>query len=272
MVNLSEKAQKVLELLPQKGQGLLTKADIMEKAGLFEEDYAQVKAELLEQGLVEGQRGRTGGLGRKLAEVEIQKEEAIIEDVEKAKTRLIQEEQRAEEKAQKLEKKLYPVVERWIYRDIGSRTVIRTAERKPKALGKWEIPDFLCIDSALFNELVGHNLTLTAVEVKLDLTIVAVLQAFAHARFSHYSWLVVHGKRPELYDTKEDLIRYAFELGVGLAHVHKIGAGEGQTVDQIHPSRRFAPDDRLVDRALVELVRERERPRLKREVLQQITP
>ena len=114
-----------------------------------------------------------------------------------------------------------------------------------------------------YDNLVGYDLEITTVEVKLSLKLESILQAFAHTRFSNFSYLVVGGKKEELDDK---LVDYCHELGIGLA---RIGKRHGLTCETIHPSRHFSPRMGEVDRVVGALW---DKPwKLKQEFLQRLT-
>jgi len=172
---------------------------------LAEEDYWEVRNELIAQGLLEKGRGRGGSVYR------VQQVEARQVPARKTKIR---------------EGDLYSMVGQYIettwVKDNGITQFVleRTASQgKRKTGGKWTRPDFALIALKSFPYIPGKALELIRFEVKPenDYRIEGVFETAAHSRFSTKSYLLIHlPSGPPNTGEFQRVVRECERFGLGL--------------------------------------------------------
>ncbi len=172
---------------------------------ITDEDYWEVRNDLIAQGKVEKGRGRGGSVYR-------------VEDV-----------QAKEPKARKQKVKesdLYAMVSQYIEKtwvkdnEITQFVLEKTASQgKRRTGGKWTRPDYALIAVKLFPYIPGKVLELISFEVKPedDYRIEGVFETAAHSRFSNKSYLLIHSPNG-VPDTEEfeRVERECKRFGLGL--------------------------------------------------------
>lgn len=151
-------------------------------------------------------------------EVNIQEVEKASDDEEREAERIL--ETSPDERA------LYPYIENWLLNNakygFTSARVIGDNHRRRS----WDNPDLIAWNIYEYENFVGRDVEITAIEAKLSFTIYGIWQAANYQRFAHRVLLACYAK-PEVIFTKEDgrLIETAQNLGIGLISLTPAGAG-----------------------------------------------
>ncbi|MGA3041822.1 MAG: hypothetical protein ABSF54_13630 [Bryobacteraceae bacterium] len=198
------------------------------KFEITDEDYWEVRNDLIAQGEIEKARGRGGSVYRV---------EAI--EVKAKTTKRIK------------ESDLYSMVGQYIEtlwvkdNEISQFVLERTASQgKRKTGGRWTRPDFALVALKSFLYIPsGKILELITFEVKPenDYRIEGVFETAAHSRFSHKSYLVIY--TPDGNPTTEDFQRVKRECErFGLGLVTFTDAADASSYETLQEAGRREPD------------------------------
>jgi hypothetical protein len=241
---LSEKIQKVIKLLQEKGT--LSRDDIVREFRLSDEEYALCRNEFARQKLAVPLRGRGGGL--RLPPLE---EETLPTLNESALEQAKRQERVAGSKflAEKGEGDLYPYVKRWAEENGYAQVrIVANMHRRPQ----WENPDLIAVSAFTPRWFVGQQLEVTTFEVKLEFDIFGIWQAAHYRHFSHYVFLACYTSQQALHEPDEGrLFDIAVDLGLGIIAMTSAGAGgKGVKCDVINQPARQTPLIEELDRLL----------------------
>lgn len=215
---LDEYARRAMEIIPVDGMG---QQSLRQQLGLGDDDFQELKTELLQKSIVSVYRARGGGIRPYYSEtpaVDIREVERAS-DVEEQETARILE-------TSKDERALYPYIENWLLNNpkygFTSARIIGDNHRRRA----WDNPDLIAWNVYEYDNFVGRDVEITAIEAKLSFTIYGIWQAANYQRFANRVLLACYAK-PEVIFTKEDgrLFETAQYLGVGLVSLTDAGAG-----------------------------------------------
>jgi hypothetical protein len=246
-----EHAKKTtLELLRSEGQ--LSHRYLKQSLGITDDAYQQVRDTLLKSGEVVSLRCRGGGLklpapAESLPEVDEKK----IEEVKVEQAALERGREQKDEKADKAEKDLYPYVKQWA--DSAGYSHVHIVGDNHRR-GRWQNPDVVALVVTPLNWLVGQDIEITSIEVKVAIDITSVWQAANYRRHSHYVYLASYQSEREL---RSEVYVQAFEaavdLGLGVLTLTPSGQGaKGVQVREINSPRRQAPSVFEIDSFLTD--------------------
>lgn len=196
---------------------------------LTDEEYWEVRNELITQGLIDKGRGRGGSVYR-------------VKDVEPKQAKA--------GKTKIGETELYAKVSQYIQKTwvkdngINQFVLEKTASQgKRKTGGKWTRPDFALIALKSFSYIPGKVLELITFEVKPedDYRIEGVFETAAHSRFSNKSYLLIYlpNGRPDT-DEFERVERESERFGLGL--IIFTDPEDWNTYETIQEAERRNPD------------------------------
>lgn len=224
---------------------------LREQLGIDTDTFEALKSELLNKNLVSVYRARGGGIRLRSSDEGIPAidskaiQQAQNDEFEQTKKLL---------RAPKDEASLYPYVHNWAlnnskYGFTDARVIGNNHRRKA-----WDNPDVVAWHFTEFEFLVGHEVELAAIEVKLSFSIYSLWQAANYRRFAHQAILACYETADSMY-AKEDgrLLETAMHLGVGLISLTSSGAGgSGIKCNEIlsptyHEPMRFEIDEFISD-------------------------
>lgn len=216
---LTDYVERAMQIIPNDGMG---QQSLKQKLSISDEDFQDLKAELLQRNLVSVYRARGGGI-RPYHEDETP--EVNIQDVEKASDAEEQETAQILETSPD-ERALYPYIENWLLNSpkygFTSARIIGDSHRRRS----WDNPDLIAWNVYEYENFVGRDVEITAIEAKLSFTIYGIWQAANYQRFAHRVLLACYAK-PEVIFTKEDgrLLETALNLGIGIVSLTPAGQG-----------------------------------------------
>jgi hypothetical protein len=214
--NLSEKAGKLWDLIPQDGS-FVTNLSLRNKLGegFSTEDFWTYRKELVDKGLIQIGRGRGGTVAR--AEEYIEQPKVKLEGLAKRETDLHAE----------LENCLRKNRVRDIEQRGGQAWVAVTGsprKRKKKKYGAhWSRPDVTLVEVTKYRYVPQKDIIITTYEVKkyaprMDNS--WVFEAASHSKAAHYSYLVVETREPTT-ELPEELSADLRQFRVGFAWLYR---------------------------------------------------
>ncbi len=242
---MEKKIQEIIEYIRLKGEQ--SRGSIKEQFSLSDDEYNLIKHKTNK---LVSLRGRNGGF--RLAPVNDNLPVVDIQAVNDAKDKQVAAEQRQEKASERAEKDFYPYVKMWA-EGAGYSFVEIIGDNHRR--GTWENPDVLAITVDHMKWLRGEEVSITSIEVKLNLDIKAIYQAVNYQRFSHEVYLAVfeskqdirakeNGKGMPLYDL-------AVDHGIGIISMTKSGAGsKGIKCEEINSPVRNKPVSQELDSLL----------------------
>jgi hypothetical protein len=236
MVNLSQQAMTLLELIPKDGSSV-GNTFLQSKMGISAETYWKIRQELLDAKLVQVGRGRGGSVS--LSGLALQKG-SETEGVEFAK----------------LESDLYEPLKEWLTQnwvkealdagDYAYAEITASPEGRKRDSGQWTRPDVTFVRVNRFENLPGSFVEVTSFEVKKKADsqdLAGVYEAAAHQRGAHNTYLVVEVADPEdVADTSIE--KECGRLGVGLMTLSKTSKGHNVD-DRLEPDHQEPPPENL---------------------------
>jgi hypothetical protein len=227
-------SSRILEYLSQHKKG--SHRAIKEALGMSDPEYERGMTQLLSEGKVFRRRCRGGGL-RLAEEITLPEvDEAQLDAAKKDQERVEQEVAVAAERA---EKDLYPYVQQWATNEGFDRVAI-VGDNHRRA--PWENPDLLALVTNNLEWMVGTDIEVVSIEVKLAFDVGALWQTAHYRTFSHYVYLACYEKPEDLRSKAEGrLYEMAVELGIGILSLTPAGAGARgvRCVEINSPNRQY---------------------------------
>jgi hypothetical protein len=180
----------------------LSNPRIKSELNLTDERYEEVRATLLDKGLVEKKVGYGGGIRlTSKGEREVAPEGSVVSTVDR-------------------ETDLYPHVIDALQRDFPSDIVFDTGNLRKR--GRWQNPDVTQISIDIYPRLRKRDVIITTFEVKQwgRWDVNAVFEAASHARFAHEVFVLLEWPAANLPFTEggaTQIMRECQRFGVGLA-------------------------------------------------------
>ncbi|OGU13365.1 MAG: hypothetical protein A2X61_14790 [Ignavibacteria bacterium GWB2_35_12] len=207
MSNLSEDAQKLLELLPETGRILNRTA--MNITGWDFERVKKAKFELRESGLVEIKPSFGGPFG-KIHKKGIKKTKSIIISLS--------------------EKELYEPFKNWILEEFRPSDLVKerdlfdviiSADKRPKEKRRWDIPDLISISFVKYRYTPELNFNTISFEVKRKKSafeLNGIFEAISHSKYGKYTYYCFEWPEDDDFYDNIDYQRIEQE-----AQIHGIG-------------------------------------------------
>lgn len=210
--NISEDAQKLLELIPQDGSSV-GNTYLQTISGKTGEDYWRIRDELLRASLIERGKGRGGSVSRTQSTLEsyVEKTADFVKD----------------------EKDLYLPLKFWLESEWGKEVdndgdyyrvrVTSSPMGRKRNTGQWSRPDVTFVRVTKYEHLPSTIVEVTSFEVKRNADakdLASVYEAAAHSRWAHNTYLVTEIASNDL-DVDVSIRKECNRLGVGLLTVTK---------------------------------------------------
>jgi hypothetical protein len=188
---------------------MLTKAEVLSvirDKKEDENDYYQFVGILSSLGLVTSAgRSRTGGIKAYDKTQENAQIEEAIKEIEKNHSQESQENTKAEK-----ENVLYPSAAKEVSA-LGFETIIMGVTRRLS--GEWNTPDVIGYRINRFKNIGGAEIEIVTVEVKWEISKLAIAESNSHQRLGHKSYLMVHQTFDEV---DKSLLTELISKGIGL--------------------------------------------------------
>ena len=256
-VKLSEKAQQLLNLIPEDGSHV-GNTYLRSNLGWTIEEYWKIRQELLNHKLVTTGRGRGGSVGRAV--------ESLVFDVGKAKAAygLVKE-----------EADLYSPLKKWLGSDWGVAAeeegdyhwveVTASPSGRKRESGKWSRPDVTFVQVSTYELIPRPTIEVSSFEVKryndaLDLS--SVYEAASHSRWAHYAYLVVEDSASKSLTPSPRFQQELSRYGVGLLKMSRVDATY-QIKEDVEPIRQ-SPSDADLNEMLEQFFENLDEKQLKR--------
>ncbi len=246
MKELSNAARRIFDHIRTNGQG--SRKAILAATGMEESEFSAGVSELQESGMVVPYRCQGGGLRFPVTIVEPAVDASALEA---EKERQARSDEAVRNEGQKAERDLYPYVQKWADR-AEYKPVVITGDfhRRPT----WENPDLIALRTYPLKWLIGSEVEVAAIEVKLLFDAPAIWQAAHYRRFAHYVYLACYESMEALRTKGEGrLFDLAVELGIGILCLSPGGqGGTGVKCQEVHSPIRQNPQRAELDSLLTD--------------------
>lgn len=215
-------------------EGQRSKLSLRQELNIAEEELETIVTELVTENKIVRYRCKGGGV--KLIPDEVSNPEINAEELSKIEAeKTIINEAEAKLNDSKSEESLYPYIERWAFYDQKNSfdhvKIVGNNHRRHS----WENPDLIALNIHYYEWLVGHEVIITAFEVKLNFSIYALWQAANYRNFAHQVYLACYEKPEQMYSSQDGrLFEIAMNMGIGIISMSPSGqSGSGVKCTEI---------------------------------------